>query len=338
MLPPVTHHLFIRYVQGRTTAAETAAVRAWLAQPAHQDQAQRWMHQHWIGLAENLLPPTANEPDVEAMLDRLHQHPAFDKERAPPFQSTTTWQRWAAAAGFVAAVGSAAWLLNGERPAAPVQVSTKYGQTQVLQLPDGSQVTLNGHSTLRYAPQWARDKPREVWLDGEGYFSVRHQANNQRFVVHTQAGFSVEVLGTKFTVNRRRDQARVVLLSGQVRVHFDAGQQPDVLMQPGELVETHDKQPAKLVHKVVRTAPHASWKDAQLVLDETSIAEVATRLQDTYGIEVVVESPELNNRKMTGTLPVRDLDMLVLALQEVFHLKAIRQGNRLTLSDPSPST
>ena len=45
---------------------------------------------------------------------------------------------------------------------------------------DGSEATLNGHSSLRYAARWAASKPREVWLDGEGYFSVTHQPNNQR--------------------------------------------------------------------------------------------------------------------------------------------------------------
>jgi ferric-dicitrate binding protein FerR (iron transport regulator) len=175
-----------------------------------------------------------------------------------------------------------------------------------------------------------------VWLDGEAYFSVQHQADNQRFLVHTTAGFNVEVLGTKFTVSRRRDQGRVVLLSGKVRVHFDNRQQPDVILKPGELVETREVQPAQPVvtaYRAVRTAPYASWKDAQLVLDETSIAELATRLQDTYGLEVVVATPELNQRRVTGTVPVRDLTVLLQSLEEIFHLQATRQGNRLTLTE-----
>jgi transmembrane sensor len=71
------------------------------------------------------------------------------------------------------------------------------------------------------------------------------------------------------------------------------------------------------------------------VLDETTIAELATRLQDTYGLEVVVATPELNRRKVTGTVPVRDLDVLLQSLEETFQLQAARQGNRLTLTEQS---
>lgn len=333
---PITEDVFTRYTNGTATPAEAAAVRSWLAQPAHQAQAQQWMHQHWERLAATPAQ-VPEEPDYEALLDNLHQRLDFGKQRYLTPPAAPAWRRWAAAAALAGAVGGGAWLLQTQRPPAPLEAATNYGQTQVLNLPDGSQVTLNGHSKLRYAANWAKDKPREVWLDGEGYFSVQHQPNNQHFIVHTKAGFSVEVLGTKFTVNRRRDLGRVVLLSGKVRVHFYDAQHPDIIMQPGELVETHDAQTTAPVHKAVRTAPYAAWKDAKLVLDETTIAEMAARLQDTYGIQVVVKTPELNERKMTGTLPVGDLDVMLLALQEAFHLKAVRQGNRIILSDQHSS-
>lgn len=334
MTIPITQPLFTRYTQGNATPAETSAVRDWLAQPANHEQAQDWMHKHWSTLATELAPLTDPQPDYEALLASLHQRLGFGRQQRERLAAVApAWRRWAAAAALAGAVAGSGWLFYAHRALAPVEIATNYGQTQLLHLPDGSLVTLNGHSKLRYAAQWTTDKPREVWLDGEGYFAVQHQANNQRFVVHTQAGFSVEVLGTKFTVNRRRDQARVVLLSGKVRVDFDNPKQADVLMKPGELVEIHDAQPTVVVHRAVHTAPYAAWKDAQLVLDETTIAEMANRLHDTYGIEVVVQTPKLNQRKVTGTIPVRDLDVLLLALEEAFHLKATRAGNRITLAD-----
>lgn len=334
MQPDVTLYLFERYVQGTATEAEAAAVKSWLAQPANQLLAQYWMQQHWERMAA-APAPAAEEPDYDALLGRLHQNLGFGQEAAPYLeaQPAPAWRRWAMAASVAAAVAGGGWLLHTQRAAAPLEVATNYGQTQMVKLPDGSEVTLNGHSKLRYAAHWAKDKPREVWLDGEGYFSVQHLPNHQRFLVHTQAGFNVEVLGTQFTVYRRREQARVVLLSGKVRVDFDDEQRTDLIMKPGELVETKDALPGAVVHKTVRTAPYAAWKNAQLVLDETTIAELATRLQDTYGVEVVVATPELNQRKVTGTMPVRDLDVLLLALEETFHLKATREANRITLAD-----
>jgi transmembrane sensor len=260
----ITQELFAAYAAGTVTAAEATAVRAWLAQPANQLLAQYWMQLHWEALAAAPAQPLADEPDCEALLRRTRRHAG------------------AGAAALAATVGSGSWVFYyTHRAPAPLSVATAYGQTRTLTLPDGSQATLNGHSTLRYAATWLPDKPREVWLDGEGFFAVQHLPNNQRFLVHTTAGLQVEVLGTKFVVARRRDQTRVVLLSGKVRVEFDDHQQPDVILHPGELVETHDDQPALVTHKRVHTAPYAAWKDAQLVLDETTIAELATRLHDT---------------------------------------------------------
>jgi transmembrane sensor len=327
----ITQELFAAYAAGTVTAAEATAVRAWLAQPANQLLAQYWMQLHWEALAAAPAQPLADEPDFEALLrrTRLHLTPA-----APRYPPAPAWRRWAAAAALAATVGSGSWVFYyTHRAPAPLSVATAYGQTRTLTLPDGSQATLNGHSTLRYAATWLPDKPREVWLDGEGFFSVQHMANNQRFLVHTTAGLQVEVLGTKFVVARRRDQTRVVLLSGKVRVEFDDHQQPDVILHPGELVETHDDQPALVTHKRVHTAPYAAWKDAQLVLDETTIAELATRLHDTYGLEVVMTTPELNRRRVTGTVPVGELPTLLQALEETFQLQANRNGNRLTLAE-----
>ena len=336
MNPDITQELFTAYVRGTASETEAVMVHAWLAQPAHQLLAQHWMLQHWEELATQPAPALADGPDYEALLTRTQGQLAFG-QREPLAAAAPVWRRWAAAAAVAGTLlGRGSWWLLQHQAPASQTIATSYGQTRTVQLADGSSVMLNGHSTLRYPSAWTPGKPREVWLDGEAYFSVQHQADNQRFVVHTTAGFNVEVLGTKFTVSRRRDKGRVVLLSGKVRVSFDDRQHPDVLLKPGELVETREVQPAQPVvtaYRKARTAPYASWKDAQLVLDETTIAELAARLQDTYGLEVVVATPELNQRKVTGTVPVRDLAVLLQSLEETFHLRALRQGNRLTLTE-----
>ena len=338
MSTPVDFEAYLRYLRRKSSPAETRAVLTWLAQPANTLLAQYWMEQY-TQLLEHEQALTQHVPDFDGMektlLRELGFVPAANQEAEV---KRRPWQRWAAAAAVLvglAAGGGWFWQAAHEQPAL-TQLSTPYGRTRVVQLPDGSTVTLNSHSTLRYATNLGQAGEREVWLDGEAYFAVKHLPDHRRFVVRTTAGFKVEVLGTKFTVYRRHQQGRVVLLSGKVKVDFaDSTRSNDVVLRPGELVETWDAQPRQVLHKAVNVAPYAAWKDDKLVFDGTSVAEVATRLSDTYGVAVMVENPVLMQRKITGTFPVGDMEAVLQLLEKSFQLTVRREQNQVTLSDHS---
>ncbi|MGI4870854.1 MAG: FecR family protein [Janthinobacterium lividum] len=329
----ITYEACLRYVRGEATLAEARAVRAWLADPANELQAQTWMSRY----ATEASAPAASSDSFNYAAMRENMHARLGVDRAPqvlPLRPARIWQRWAAAAAVVGAVAGTGWLWQAQHQAATATASyaTGYGQTRIVQLPDGSEVTLNAHSSVRYAASADAEKPREVWLDGEAFFSVKHTIDNQRFLVHTTGGFNVEVLGTKFTVYRRHEQARVVLISGKVRVDFADSTKHDVILKPGELLQTADNKPQIVVHKAVKAAAYATFATDKMSFDATSLADLATRLQDTYGVEVVVASPALNQRKFTGTFPMGDLNVLCEDLAETFHLRIEHQKNRLVLS------
>jgi transmembrane sensor len=336
----------MRYVRGEASLAEARAVRAWLKEPANKLMAQQWMGLHMDALEaaeeEQAADPVPfNYAGMQATLD---QHLGFDVPPAAVRPARATWRRWAAAAaiaGLAAGVGGSLYWQPHAAPGAmatrplapaPIQYATGNGQTREVQLPDGSTVTLNANSTLRHAAVWRQNAPREVWLNGEAYFSVKHLANHQRFRVHTSGNFNVEVLGTKFTVYRRHAQERVVLLSGKVRVDFQDQHQPDIILKPGELLQTADATPKQVVHKAVQAPLYAAWKDSRLVLDDMPISELATQLHDTYGVEVVVLDPALRRQTITGTVPLGDLNLLCQALHASFNIKVERQGQRILLS------
>lgn len=333
MTDSVTFEAYLRYTRRQSSPVEAQAVRAWLADPANALLAEQWMQRRTELLEQE--EGEANEmPGFEAMQDRLlHQlglEPALPETRQP-----NRWPRWVAAAAVLIGIlmgGTWLWQTNYTAPALTKQ-STSYGEVRTVQLPDGSTVKLNGHSTLQYADNLDQQGVREVWLEGEAFFAVRHLSTHRRFVVHTTAGFNVEVLGTQFTVYRRRQQARVVLLSGKVRVDFaDSARSAEVILKPGELLETQDKQPQRIVHKAVKVAPYAAWKDNKLVFDETSVAEVATRLSDTYGVQVVVADSALSQRRLSGSFPAGELNAALRALEKSFHLTARHEHNQIMLS------
>lgn len=175
-------------------------------------------------------------------------------------------------------------------------------------------------------------------MEGEGYFSVKHLPDHRRFIVHTSAGFNVEVLGTTFTMYRRRAQARVVLLTGQVQVDFaDPARSKQVVLKPGELLATQDDQPQRIEHQAVDTALYAAWTKNKLAFNETSLAEVATRLSDTYGVAVTLANPALAQYKVTGTFPIGKLEAMLQFLEKSFPLTIQRQPNHFIISAHSSS-
>jgi transmembrane sensor len=324
----VNFDTYLRYSEQRSSPAETRAVQRWLADPANANQAQAWLVRYAQLLeAEGAATEMPGFEAVQArLLTRLGLAPARRR-----------WPQLAAAAVLLIGllVGGGAWLWQARQLGAALalsQLRTGYGQTRQVQLPDGSVVTLNANSTLRYAKAWSASAPREVWLDGEAFFSVKHLPTHQRFRVHTSGNFNVEVLGTQFSVYRRHQQQRVVLVSGKVRVDFQDQRLPDVVLKPGELLETSDARPRQVVHHAVRTPTYAALAAKKLVFDDTPIAEVAAQVRDLYGLEVVVRDPALRQQTITGTVPVGDLDLLCQVIQASLGIKVERQPQRLVLS------
>ena len=104
---------------------------------------------------------------------------------------------------------------------APIVVEVPEGAITHLTLSDGTQVTLNGGSSLTYPAEFSDN--REVCLQGEGFFDVRKKMESP-FIVHTKQ-FSAKVLGTRFSFKAYDTdrQAVLTLERGSVQVLTDHG-------------------------------------------------------------------------------------------------------------------
>ncbi|MFT4031500.1 MAG: FecR domain-containing protein [Siphonobacter sp.] len=235
--------------------------------------------------------------------------------------------RWAAVAAslalLVAAVGIFYWKNR------PVRYQTDYGEFAKITLPDGSKVTLSANSELEYESVWDDQDSRVVRLNGEAYFSVVHTRDNQKFRVKTPDDVQVEVLGTEFTVDSRREKTRVVLASGKIRLTHH---QDNILMKPGELVEISSSQ-KKLIPKQVRAEVYFSWKEARLVFYKTTLAEILEKLEERNGLQIEVTNKALLQQEITGTIPNANLDKVLESLSSLFDLKITKRGNVLIISE-----
>jgi len=202
--------------------------------------------------------------------------------------------------------------------------ATAYGEIRTLYLPDSSKVVLNGHSTIRYA--WSDKGDREVWLDGEAFFDVRHSAASV-FRVHTNA-LTVDVLGTAFDIRERRGKVEVVLQSGKIKVRFLQGGHEGVLMEPGDKL-VYDPAKASLVQAAIVPESYTSWKDKRLT--DLTVAQIVEYVEDNYGKKIILEDPSMGRRKIGGAVLLDNLNDALFALSTVLDVTVIQKDDTLIL-------
>lgn len=200
--------------------------------------------------------------------------------------------------------------------------STSAGEIRNIRLPDGSMVTLNGNSSIRYPENLDVTKVREVEVTGELFFEVTH--NNSAFRVLFN-GTEITVLGTSFNVNTRTSIAQVSLLEGKVNVQA----------QGGDKVVLHPGQTAVIDSAITVTnedvAAIASWKDYVWTFKNTPVAYLIERLDHDFGMVVKVESPSIMERKISGNLSTKNLDVLYQALESILDIRVQKGKGVITL-------
>jgi transmembrane sensor len=203
-----------------------------------------------------------------------------------------------------------------------IDVQTKFGEQLSVKLPDQSSVVLNGNSTLRYSKNWSSAHSREVWITGEGFFAVQHTKNHQKFIVHTQEGLNVEVLGTKFNVKSRGRGSEVLLTEGSVKLNLSSESKEAVILQPGEMATMKEK---KLLKKSVEGKKYTSWVSRKLYFDKMPLTELAEMLNDTYGVKVTFQNEDLKTRQLSGEISSASIDDILYAIAETFDVEVTKQ-------------
>ncbi|AKD54652.1 FecR family protein [Spirosoma radiotolerans] len=269
---------------------------------------------------------------------------AFDNQKATsiPVRPLTVWQRfttgrtafgWQTAASLTGLLLLAGGLVYYQLMPRQMRIHTAFGENRSVTLPDGSRVLLNGNTTLTYTDRWNDNQSREVWLDGEGFFTVtkkKSPSGRIKFVTHTP-GLDITVLGTQFNVNTRRGNTAVTLIEGRVQLSKPNEPSGRVIdMKPGQFAASQPNIETVVV-KPEKPQLHTSWVEHQFAFDDTPLSDIAQQLRDTYGLEVVFEDSDLASRRFTGNLSDQSIETLLTTLSLTFDLTVQRNGDRIRL-------
>ena len=210
---------------------------------------------------------------------------------------------------------------------------TGFGQTQRLELSDGSKVILNSNSTLRI-PRFSFGKTtRDVYMTGEANFTVTHTTDHKKFIVHTNKNLDIEVLGTEFNVYARTRGSRVVLNKGKVKLHYLEGQfKKQMMMKPGDLV-TMDTQGRASIKKTDSPQNYSAWKAHRFIFENASLREICTLFEDNFGLKVRIPDSTLASQTISGSFTALSAEELLEILTDDSGLsyKKSEDGKVITL-------
>lgn len=238
-----------------------------------ENSAEGKAYAQMIQAADKLQPPAY---DVEAGLHKFKMRIASVSETK---ETKTIWMRPAfryAVAACVTAILVATYVFL-QSPL--TEINTLPGGQQLVTLPDGSEVKMNGGSTIAFNEKtWAED--RSVTISGEGFFQVKKGSS---FVVKTDLG-SVTVLGTSFNVRTRNDKLEVVCYTGKVNV---ASTYTDENLLPGDGLRV-EKGSITKSWKNSGVGQEPSWlQGLTLFEDAVPLKEVIDELVNVFGIQVL---------------------------------------------------
>ena len=171
-------------------------------------------------------------------------------------------------------------------------------EADVIELPDGTHVSLGSKTTFHYDKNFGKDK-RIVYLEGEAYFDVAKQ-KNKPFIVKTKEQ-DIEALGTKFNVMAYPMDSMTIttLLEGSVRLTTMHIAKQTILEPNQQFVYNRNTESAIL--RKVDARQFVSWTSGYYYFHEQSLKAILDRLSHVYGVEFAVSSKTLNKRTFTGT-------------------------------------
>lgn len=324
-----------------TRAALTPAQAAaqWLAHDDLDQSPQREQFAAWLDESQENRDAWSQAHRVWAIFDDAEDSDliaalARAARRAGPEPVAKPWWPTLIAAS-IAFVAVSATLFVGvrqgwfERDAKPVQVATApsltavgrpdyvtgKGQKSVVDLPDGTRVTLDADSALDVAFTGGRRDLR--LLSGHAFFDVAHDRVHP-FAVQAD-GRVVTALGTQFDVRLIPGAVQVVLAEGSVSV-ASAGT-PTVRLAPGQAFAARTGAAGAVSAANVDEA--LAWKQGVVEFRDQPLSEAVAQLNRYTRARIVIRDPKVAALRITGVFKTGDIKRFGRSVSQVLPVRMI---------------
>jgi transmembrane sensor len=211
-----------------------------------------------------------------------------------------------------------------------VLLSTNLGSRSSAVLPDGTSVTLNAGTNLEYRFD-NFSKMREVKFNGEGFFQVAKSKNP--FIIQTQNGLKLKVLGTKFNLKAYSEDNSIKTTLVEGKVELSSPDNKTLTLIPGQIA-SYNNRTRELNYTIGQAYQNVGWLNNKLYLDKTSLQEVCTILERSYNVKIVIKDKELGDKiHYTGVLGEETIGDVLDALCKLSEIKYQIKGKNVTINN-----
>ena len=321
--------LIARYLAGEATAQEISDFKAWLkADPSHEktfnEYKKVWeemgkvekiagldVQAEWKIFENKLI---ANERTFEGSPEI---EPEGDQPVAPGRVRTLSFYLVRIAAVVVIAFLTSLAGIYTYRNIGYSEYITE-NQVEEIGLPDGSTITLNAHSMIRYHKRFKGDA-RTVEFTGEGFFEV--EPDPQKPFVILTGQVEIEVLGTTFNVYAygKNSQVEVIVNSGQVAVTRKGEIVEKIILKAGNK-GTYNRKDQSLKLTINRDPNYLSWKTRNFIFEDCPLEEVVETLNKAYQSSIIIPDDSLRHTRITTSFDDQSLEAILNVLEATLDL------------------
>lgn len=311
--------LLVKHLCGEAGEQECLQVEDWLRDEGNA-RYYRQLEQVWV--KSNVLAPLLQSADEQAAWERFREKLQKENlQQLRPVRQKRHWMRIAAALTLLVTMGALlVYLLQR-----PYGMQRLHSGDEIVEatLPDGTLITLNKHSVLRYSSGFPGSR-RELTLEGEAFFQVVEN-KAKPFVVHAGAA-EVTVTGTTFNVKEENATTEVIVESGSVKVSAHG---KEVALKPGELALSGKNE---LTKTETSGKLYQFYRTRELVCEDTPLQELVAALNEAYDVRISIPDKALRQQSITTVFKEASLDQILNVIAETFELKVQRSGKQIILA------
>lgn len=303
--------LFNRYVSQTLSESERQEFFELVSDAESDENLKRLIDQLWKSLPEENVHIAVSEEIYRNVVGKSGQKEKQTVLDKFPFLKV------AAAIGFVAMTSLGIYLYSAstvDQPTASSELIKTNDRDSFVRLPDGSTVVLNEKSSLTFPNSFEGSSTREVYLEGEAFFDIKHNPSKP-FIVRS-GNVVTTVLGTAFNIKAFPSDQEVVVTVTRGKVEVSADKKVLGVISRDQQI-TVNKNAVATSQQVVNSQETIAWMERDIFFDDVTMEQAMLELENRFDVKINLLNDQIKDCRFTATfVKGEDIEQILLVICE----------------------